>query len=226
MGWINTSYGDLAGGESEFKRAIELKPNYAFAHESYSIYLTVARRHAEALTEAKRARELDPLSPSANLRVGAALKEMGQYDQARVELQRAIEVDLNYWWPRCLLGETYVRQARFDEAIAEFQKAQQLDNNPYILGRLGHAYAQSGKRAEALKVLEELKGLSEKRYVSPENLAFLYVGLGDRNQALDWLQRALEDRSFALFFLYDPMWNGLRAEPRFQEIERQVRLPH
>lgn len=226
MGWINTSYGDLAGGESEFKRAIELKPNYAFAHESYSIYLTVARRHAEALTEAKRARELDPLSPSANLRVGAALMEMGQYDQARVELQRAIEVDLNYWWPHSLLGEAYVRQARFDEAIAEFQKARQLDNNPYILGRLGQAYAQSGKRAEALKVLEELKGLSEKRYVSPENLACLYIGLGDRNQALDWLQRAFEDRSFALFFLYDPMWDGLRAEPRFQEIERQVTLPH
>jgi tetratricopeptide (TPR) repeat protein len=128
--------------------------------------LIVARRHAEALSEAKRARELDPLSPSANLRVGASAEEMGQYDQARVELQRAIEVDLNYWWPHSLLGETYVRQARFDEAIAEFQKARQLDNNPYILGRLGYAYAQSGKRAEALKVLEELKGLSEKRYVS------------------------------------------------------------
>jgi TolB-like protein/Flp pilus assembly protein TadD len=226
LAWISMTYGDLVGGEREFKRAIELKPNYAFAHESYSIYLTVAQRHSEAVNEAKRARELDPLSPSANLRVGAALGEMRHYDEAISELQRAIEVDLNYWWPRVVLGETYVRQGRFAEAIAEFQKARKLDNNPFILGRLGHAYAQTGNKEQAMQTLDELKALAGKRYVPPESVACVYIGLGERNQALDWLQRAWEDRSFALFFLYAPMWDSLRSEPRFNEIERQVRLPH
>jgi serine/threonine-protein kinase len=125
-----------------------------------------------------------------------------------------------------VLGETYVRQGRFAEAIAEFQKARKLDNNPFILGRLGHAYAQTGNKDQAMQTLDELKALAGKRYVPPESVACVYIGLGERNQALDWLQRAWEDRSFALFFLYAPMWDSLRSEPRFNEIERQVRIPH
>ncbi len=135
-------------------------------------------------------------------------------------------MDPNFPESHRLLGSVYVQKGMYQEAIAEFKKAALLGSGPLALARLGHAYAISGKRGEAIKVLNELKELSKRRYVSPFDTALIYTGLGDKDNALESLEKAYEDRAFDLALLkVEPMLDGLRSDPRFQDLMRRLGLP-
>jgi TolB-like protein len=213
--------------ETEYKRTIELNPNFGDAHDWYSFYLGVIRgQNAEAVAEAKQALQLDPLSLNANCALTDALTDARQYDAATKQARTTIDLDQNYWWPHLQLGRIYERQARFPEAIAENQLARQLDNNPLILGTLGRAFAGAGRLSEAQRMIGELKALSGQRYVSSIFIAEIYAALGERDKAFEWLEKGFSERAVGMLFLrIDPIWDTFRTDQRFHDLLRRVNLP-
>jgi eukaryotic-like serine/threonine-protein kinase len=219
---------DWAVAEREFKRAIELNPNDSEAHGYYSWFLAPMGRKDEAVAEAKRSQQLDPFSSLANFIVGSALVFTRQWDPAIEQLRSAKELDPTFWFAPCFLGRAYEHKGRMPESIAEFQRALELErDNPEIWSGLGHAYALSGKKAEAQKVLVHLKGLSAHSYVAPFDFAVIYAGLGEQDQAIAWLNRAYVDRSYymAVYLTTDARLDSLRSDPRFADLLRRVGLP-
>ncbi len=219
---------DWATAEREFKRAIELNPNDPRPHGYYSWYLVLVGRTDQALAEAKRGQQLDPVSSEANLFVGSILVFTRQPDKAIEQLRNGIELDPTYWYAHDFLGRAYEQKERFPEAIAEFQRAVELEkDNAENWSNLGHAYAVSGRRAEAKKIVDQLKETSAHSYVAPYNLAAIYAGLGDKDQAFAWLDRAYADRSgfLAFYFKTDAHMDSLRSDPRFDELMRRIGLP-
>jgi serine/threonine protein kinase/tetratricopeptide (TPR) repeat protein len=217
-----------AGAESEFKRAIELNPNNSEALGYYSWFLAPMGRKDEALAQAKRSQQADPLSTMANLFVGSVLVFNRQWDPAIEQLRSAIELDPTFWFDHCFLGRAYEQKGRLPEAIAEFQRALELEkDNAETWSSLGHAYALSGNRAEAQKMLDHLKELSAHTWVAPYNVAVIYAGLGEKDQAFAWLDRAYKDRSYylAVYLTTDARMDSLRSDPRFGELHRRVGLP-
>jgi TolB-like protein/Flp pilus assembly protein TadD len=223
----NTYDWDWPGAEREFKRAIKLNPNYATAHFWYAIHLQAMGRLDEAIAEAKLAQEADPVSPIIGLLAGRTLYVARRYDQAIEQLHKTLEMDPHFprahWW----LAKAYEQVGRHEEAVAESQKAVSLSaGEPTYFGQLGHAYAVSGKKAEAQKVVAELKDLSKRRYVAPFDIALVYMGLGDKSRALEWLEKAYEDHSDWLAWIKVwPQFDSLRSEPRFQDLLRRLGLP-
>jgi eukaryotic-like serine/threonine-protein kinase len=219
---------DWAAAEREFKRAIELNPNDSEAHGYYSWFLAPMGRKDEAVAEAKRSQQLDPFSSLANFIVGSALVFTRQWDPAIEQLRSAKELDPTFWFAPCFLGRAYEHKGRMPESIAEFQRALELErDNPEIWSGLGHAYALSGKKAEAQKVLVHLKGLSAHSYVAPFDFAVIYAGLGEQDQAIAWLNRAYVDRSYymAVYLTTDARLDSLRSDARFADLLRRVGLP-
>jgi eukaryotic-like serine/threonine-protein kinase len=219
---------DWVAAEREFKRAIELNPSDSEAHGYYSWFLAPMGRKDEAIVEAKRSQQLDPLSSLANFIVGSALVFTRQWDPAIEQLRSAEELDPTFWFAPCFLGRAYEHKGRLPEAIAEFQRALELEkDNPEIWSGLGHAYALSGNRTKAQKVLDHLKGLSAHSYVAPFNFAVIYAGLGEKDQAIAWLNLAYADRSYyvAVYLTTDARLDSLRSDPRFAELLRRVGLP-
>src|SRR5205814_1785551 len=174
-----------AAAEKEFKRSIELKPDYATAHEWYAIhYLTATGRFEEAVQEMKRALELEPASLVMNTFMGATLYYAGRYDEAIDQCRRTIEMDPNFAVAHWHLGLAYEEKQVFDAAIEEFQKAISLSGgSPLMKAALGHAYAKSQKKDEANKILDELNELSKQQYVSPYEVATICVALGNDEEA-------------------------------------------
>jgi len=220
---------DWPGAEREFRRAIELNPGYATAHQWYGELLSVELgRHEEALAEIKRAQELDPLSLIINAVSGRTLLYAGRDDLAIEQLRKTLEIDPNFAFAHCFLGYAYLRKGAFAEAIAEFQRAITLSPNitQYKAG-LGHAYGRAGKSAEARKLLSELKQRSKQRYVSWCDFAAIYAGLGEKDQAFAFLEKAYEQRDtrVVLWGKVHPLLDPLRSDPRFQDLLRRVGLP-
>src|SRR5207249_2098187 len=165
----------------------------------------------------------DPLSIAISLRLGWPYFLMRRYDEAIEHFCKAIDMEPNYWLAHLCLGQVYERKSMYEEAIEEIQKARSLNSLNTILGILGHAYAGSGKRAEAQKVLGELKEMSKRGYVSPFFIALIHVGLGEKEQAFECLEKALEDRSEWMTWLkVYPQLDSLRSDPRFTELMRRV----
>jgi len=136
-------------------------------------------------------------------------------------------LDPNFSWGRYFLGLAYEQAGQIPEAIAELRKASELEGSPKNLAALGHAYAMAGKRAEALKVLEELRELAKRRYVSPHEIALVYAGLGDKEQAVRWLEKAYADRSGALIQPnIESRFDALRQDARFAALIKRIGLPH
>ncbi|HJU53122.1 MAG TPA: winged helix-turn-helix domain-containing protein [Pyrinomonadaceae bacterium] len=214
---------DWASVESEFKRALEINPNYATARQWYSIFLELTGRPEEAVAEAVRAQELDPLSPIINESLGTRLFFARKYERALEQLRKTIEIDQSFAQAHHTLGAAYVYQGKFEEAFTEFERARQLDDNLWLVASVGHAHAVSGRPDEARRMLDELKGQSKHARVPPEEVARIYAGLGEREQALAWLAKAYEEHSDALAFVkVDPAWDGLRSDPRFINILRRI----
>jgi TolB-like protein/Flp pilus assembly protein TadD len=223
--WLNW---DWTGAEAEFRRAIELTPNYATAHHWYSHLLRELGRFDEATREIQRAQELDPLSPIINVVVGRTLDFQGHYDQAIAIYRAGLELNPNFRWAHDLLGRAYMMKQMYSEAIMEFQTVRaSAGNTPFGLGNLGYAYAISGRVNEAHKVLDELTGFLRRGYEVQKDIAFVYQGLGDRERSLDWLEKALEAHAQARWLpelKYDPLWQNLRSEPRFVALLKKMGL--
>jgi len=214
---------DWAGAEREFKRAIDLNPNYAEAHHWYALCLMWMGRQDEALGEIERARELDPLSLTINTNVAWVLAIGQQYEQALEQCRKTLDMDPNFALGRYRLGQTYVLSGKYSEAVAELKKAVALSGSPRAMAELGVAYALAGNRSEALKVLGVLNEQSKQRHISPFNLAVIYGGLGDKGRALEWLEKAYEERSPSLNLLkLSPAFTSLRGEPRFVAMVRSL----
>jgi TolB-like protein len=217
---------DWQGAEEECKRAIAQNPNHPNAHARYAHLLSNMERHSEAIAEARRALELDPVSLPRNLFLGQFLYQARQYDQAMEQLLEALEMAPNDWVARLNLGKVYVQQKKYAEAITEFQKAREFsEGNTETIAVLGHVLAISGKKAQADKVLDDLKRMSKQRYVPPYNIAIVYAGLGEKQQALAWLEKAYQDRDVRLVFLkVEPKWDTLRVDERFRDLIGRVGL--
>jgi tetratricopeptide (TPR) repeat protein len=208
-----------AAAESEFRRAIEVDPSYPTAHAWYGLYLSGLGRFEEDVAQRTRAAQLDPVSPVWNAGLGDALGRAGRLPEAARQLQKTLELDPDLLQAHSYLGEVYLREGRNDEAIAEFQKAKES-------GSLGYGYAVSGRPGEARRVLGELERLAAQRYVSPLDLAAVHAGLGQRDQAFSWLEKAFDDRVPRLSGVrVDPRLASLHADPRFADLLRRMNLP-
>ena len=209
----------------EYERAVKLNPNYATGHHWYgSSGLTGLGRFDEAIAEVKRAIELDPLSLVINTDLGSSLCRARRYDEAIHQLRKTLEMDPDFYYAHWNLGLALEGKGASAAAIEEYLKARALTDDPSMLGRLGHAYATSGRKAEALKVRDELQEISGNRYVSAYTFAIICIGLGEKEEALRWLEKAYDDRAGDTMrmanvdFLLDP----LRAEPRFKAIIKKI----
>jgi TolB-like protein/DNA-binding winged helix-turn-helix (wHTH) protein/Flp pilus assembly protein TadD len=218
--WYDWDWGDA---EKEFQRALTLNPNYAFAHQWYAQYLRTMGRQDAAIEELKRAQELDPLS----LEIASGSGRYGkQYDLIIEKNQKKLELDPNFPGAYMELGRAYALKGMYRDAIAAYEKARDLSGGaPGALTGLGYTYAVCGKRAEALEILGELKALSKRKYVSPSSLALIYVGLGEKDLAFDWLEKAVTDHSIPLPQLETvEEWASLRPDPRYRELLNRTGL--
>ena len=216
---------DFAQANREFQRAIELNPNYAIAHQQYgNNTLSALGRFDDAIVEGKRAVELDPLSLIINADLGTDYYFARRYDESIAQLRKTVELDPGFYYVRLNLGEALAAKGAFDEAIAEYQKAHALNDDPFILGLLGHAYASSGNKTEALKILDQLKELSKQHYVSAYSFAVLYVGLGDKEEAIRWLEQSYQDRAGndIGWIRVDSLLNSLHDDPRFEALAEKI----
>ena len=229
LGYVKAFYEyDWPGAERELKRALELNPNLADPHDRYALTLTALGRHDDAIAEVRRAADLDPLSlvvlgDSAWIYYCAR-----QFERATEQSRKAIELDAGYWPAYTYLGLSLEKLKRFDEAIATLEKARTIDASPTILEMLGGAYAAAGGRPEAQNVLDELtrRAASNQRYVCPYEVATVFVGLGDNDSALAWLQKAFDERADCTpWAAVDSKLDPLRSIPRFRELLRQVGAP-
>ena len=218
---------DWAGAEREYKRALELNPNYSTTYELYSYLLCATGRFEEGISTSKRGAELDPLSLPMIGDVSAAYYIARRYDEAIKELHKSLEIEPNHFGPHLALGVTYDVKGMHEEAIKELQKAIAIGGRTSsVLAVLGHAYATSGKPAEAQKMLAELNEMSKTTYVSPWDMAILYVGLGDKDRALEQLNKAYEDRAGWIIDLkVEPILDPLRSDPRFVDLVRRMNFP-
>lgn len=218
---------DWPGTEKGFKRALELNPNYPTGHHWYGTTLWAMGRLDEGLTEVKRAQDLDPLSLIINADVARGFYFSRRYDQAEEQLRKTLEMDPGFPVAHWYLGMVYEQTGRYEEAIAEFQEFQNLSGDqPTAAGALGHAYAASGKRGEAQEVLLKLEDLSKSRYVAPFDVAAVYIGLGDEDRSLEWLEKAYEARSSWIIWVnVDPRFDNIRGDSRYQALLRRMRLP-
>jgi len=227
LAYIKRNYDfDWKTAEREFKLAIEFSPNYATAHHWYALFLSVLGRHNEALAEIKRAVELDPLSLIINTNVAWVHYFARDYDRAIEIFKKTLEMDPNYALAHERLGQTYLEKGLFAEAIEALEKAVDFSpGNTEILAALGHALAVSGKRTEAEKILATLNELSGKSYISAYDKAAIYLGLGDDDQALKYLEKAYEERAgYISIIKSDPRFERLRANPRFIALLKKINL--
>jgi serine/threonine protein kinase/lipoprotein NlpI len=225
LGYISTQHDwDWLAAEREFKRALDLNPNYALAHNCYSIYLMVMGRFDEAITESKRALEIDPLSPFFNSILGAIFIIAHKYDEAIGQFHKTIEMDPNFLWARIWLGLAYKEKAMFEEAIAELQRVVNIAGDiPYALGFLGFTYGSSGQTDEALKILNRLNKLSKERYIPAISKAWICLGLGDNDQVFKYLEEAyLERESYLIYLNTYPGYDNLRSDPRFGALLKKI----
>jgi TolB-like protein len=228
LGFVALHYDwDPAAAERELQQAIDLKPQYAPAHMWYGENLSTLGRHDEAIGEATRADEIEPASLDISRGVGARLYQARRYDKAIEQLRKTLELDPTHDQTRYILGLTYVAAARFDEGIRELTQSVGLSGgSPTTLGALGYAYARAGRNDDARNTIEELTALSKRRYVSPYNIALIYAGLRDDDQAFGWLERAYAERSSRLTYLRVlPEFDGLRSDRRFGALLRRIGLP-
>jgi tetratricopeptide (TPR) repeat protein len=214
--------------EREFKRALELNSNIPESHYGYGIYLGGVGRFPEAIAEVNRAVELDPLALIWNEQLGGLYCGSHQYDLAIEQWRRTLDLDPNFWMAHQDLGGVYAHQHKYREALEEFEKAASLSGKSgYATGYLGYGYAVADRRWDAEKKLEELKKLSRQTYVPAFSIAVIYAGLGEKDLAFDWLDKAYEQREgwLAWYFLFDPEFDSLRSDPRYADLLHRIGLP-
>ena len=218
---------DWNGAATGFVQSIQHNPSYATAYQRYSLYLMAMGRTDDSVEQINKARELDPLSISINFSLGWRFYMARQYDRAIQQLRNTLEMDPSYELPHLVLGLSYAQKGDFGLAVPELRRAVELSHGtPLMRSALANAYARSGNSAEAERILSDLISDSKRQYVSPYYFALVYVGLGQPNKALDWLEKAFADRSNGLVFLkVDPALDDLRSNPRFVALQQKLNFP-
>jgi DNA-binding winged helix-turn-helix (wHTH) protein/TolB-like protein/Tfp pilus assembly protein PilF len=208
------------GAEREFKRALELNPNYALARNYYANYLSLVGRMDEAMEQFRYALEADPSSLIINSNWGLILHRAGLYDQAIEQLKKTLQMDPTYFRAHWVLGQVYEQKMMYEAAIDEFQQALPLtENQAQALAALSHAYAASKQMEQARQALAQLQSLSARHYVSPYQFAVAYAGLGDKGRAFAALEQGLQARQIRLVLVRtDPRFSALRNDPRYADL--------
>ncbi len=227
LGFCSWQSWNWAEAEKSFKRSIELNPNYASARQWLAQYWQIAGRDAEAETEYKRAIELEPLSPILYHVLALRYTRKGDLKAAEEQCQRAIELNPNWYYIRFNLALVYAKQGRNAEAIAEAEKSVELSKRQSIpLGVLGYIYAKAGRKTDANNMIEELKEISQKQQADGIDIARVYIGLGDKDQAFVWLEKEFQSRNPKLPLLLGFGWfDALRDDPRFNDLLKRMGLP-
>jgi TolB-like protein/Tfp pilus assembly protein PilF len=225
LAFIKTDYDwDWSGAEREFQRAIGLDPGYAYAHELYGYLLYRLGRFDEGIAEAERSVQLDPLSIQDNRVLGQALYFARKYDQAIEQFRKTLDLDPNFPGGHEFMGEAYLHKSMFKEGIAELEKELIIfPNSKGAMAQLGYAYALEGRKAEAQKVLDQLNERSKQDYVSAVDRAIIYVGLGEKDKAFEWLEKSYEERSIGAIKV-NPIYDPLHSDPRFTDLLRRMNL--
>ena len=207
-----------------FKRAMELNPQYATAYQWYTDgYLIAFGKFDEAIAQIKKAQELDPFSLIINTQAGLCYVYARDYDKAVEQFRKTIDLDPNWYLGHWFLGVTYELKGNLKDAYAEYQKADELADDPYLLAHLAHVEAALGRRDEALKNIEEMKEVAKHRYVPAYAFAVAYVGLGQKDEALNWLERSDEDRAWDILHVKaEPFFDPLRNEPRYKQLIERI----
>lgn len=229
LGTVSWGYDwDWAVAEKEFRRALELSPDNALAHLRLAVYLTTMGRFDEAIREGRRAQELDPLSAYTTTMLGYIHTLAHRYDDALPFFKTGLEMEPNVPLARAELAWTYAFKRSYLEAISEYSRISKLPSavDQLVLAGSGYVHAVSGQRREAVDIVAQLNNLSKSRYVDSYMVAAVYVGLGDKKNSLDQLDKAYKERSSSMVFVkVDPFFDPLRSDPRFQELIRRVGLP-
>ena len=219
---------NFAEANREFRRAIELNPNYPTAHQWYGQSgLAPLGQFDDAIAEMKRALELDPLSVIINADLGSVLYTARRYDAAIEQLRKTTKIDPRFYYAHWNLGVALEGKGLVEQATAEYEKAIALDDDPLSLGLLAHLYAKIGRKGKALQIQERLREVSKQRYVTPYIFAMIHLGLGEKDQAIDFLEKTYDDRDgYNLAFIkVDPFFDPLRGDPRFEALVAKIFAP-
>ncbi len=217
---------NFPAAESEFKRAIELNPNYSLAHSNLSCYYKALRRYPEEIAEAKRGQELDPLSAFSNMELGEAFYQSRRYDESIEQIKKTLELEPHFFVAYHVRARAYEQKKMYAESVADCQEWVKIfQDDPIALASLAHVYATMGKRREAQDIIGKLLETSKQRYFSPYWIAVAYAGLGDNDQAFHYFEKAFEDRYFLIIWINsDPRFDNIRSDPRFADLVRRVGL--
>ena len=226
LGYVRLYYEwKFADAENDFRRSLELNPNYATAHHWYSVYLTAMERPTEARREIEAARALDPLSVAVATDMGFEQYYSRDYEGATKQLRSIVEMTPNFSLAHLWLGRTYQQRKMYAEAISEYEQTGGLREWVPTLAALGHVYGLQGRTGDARRVLMRLDEIARERYVTSYGVALVHAGMGDKEQAFSKLEQAFGERSHWLVWLnLDPRWDSLRADPRFDELTRRLGL--
>jgi tetratricopeptide (TPR) repeat protein len=239
LGALKMCEWDWAGAEAEFQRALELAPDNARSRHGYALFLAAMGRHQEALAQSTRANELQPSSPGIMTGLGAILY-FARADARMIQvMEQTVKLDPKYAPGYDWLGMAYLQVGRFDESIEAYKKGLELAGGAAevkagrghaygvdIMTGLGHAYGVAGRRREARQILGELRALARRKHVPPVDIAFVYLGLGEKERALELLEQAYRERSWQVAFLrVEPWVDSLRDDPRFQSLLRRLNFP-
>ena len=217
---------DWTGAEREYRRAIELNPSYAAAHDWYGFYLALMGRAEEATRELERAVELDPLSPAFRSDLGEVFRFARRYDAAIENDQKAIQMDPNFWLAYLLLAAAYGDKSDFPAALAALEKGRSVENNTQLLILEARILARAGQTARARKLTRELEEMAKRAPVPAAFMGQLYGALGDKDRAFEWLEKGFREReAFMPFLKVDPGFDPLRSDPRFADLLRRLRFP-
>ncbi len=214
---------DWRNGLEEFDRALERNPNLAFAYELQAWTVNGLGRFDEAIGKTRKAVELDPLNPFFQMSLSFYQYWAGRYDDAIAQARKTLEMDPNSTISHVLLGLSFLKKGDTADAIAELQKTKAPDPGAWYQGFLGYAYAISGDRAKADQALRELEELAKRQYVSPTAFATIYLGLGQKEKCLDWLEKSYDQQDSACWYLkIDQIYDSVRNERRFQALVEKI----
>jgi len=225
LGYVLFYYFESAQSTKEFERAIELNPNYPTAHQWYATGpLLAAGQFDHAIAEAKRAAELDPVSPIIQAELGTVYMVARRYDDAIEQLRNTIQMYPEFYWAHRFLGLALELKGATSGAIAEYKKALELSDDPLVLAFVAHAEANTGRQNEAREILARLTEAAKTRYVPAYAFAVIHLALGQKDQALDWLEKAARDhggRNINLIKV-EPYLDPLRGDPRFEVLVSKI----
>ena len=226
LGSVNEQLWQWERAEREYKRAIQLSPNYATAYHWYSIFLKGLGRFDEAALMIKRAQEIDPLSSVISINLSRMYQLQNDHNASIENTRKLIELDPNFALAYDYLGLSYLKQGRNGEAIASLEKAVAMSNRASVaLMDLGYAYAVTGKRAEATAIAKELEEMYAKKETSGRNVAAVYAGLGEKDKAFEWLEKDFQTRDDLLVIKWQIPYESLHDDPRYKDLRKKMNLP-